>query len=225
MKMNQYGHAWSKSVHETKKLNLPTEQRFIFFHNPRNWELAEFKDGRRTIQLLLPSLNSLILEAGVNGVRSNGSGVDYSLAIANLQSSGCVVLLPEQHDYMVCYPVHGGKHYTTKFTIIEDIAGTIIKSFDTEGFNDFRRMLVVNGHIQPPHKHFIRLMLSKIESTITRCSGDLHNPASKARYEKALLYEKQVKQAKEQIIKHGKKAYEFRKQNEKNNQSISKEIS
>ena len=106
MKINHIGHAWSKTVQETKRLRLQPKQRFIFFHNPKNWEIAEFKDGKKSIFLLLPSLNSLILEAGINGVRAQGKSIDYSIAVANLQSSGCTVLLPENHDYLVRYPVH-----------------------------------------------------------------------------------------------------------------------
>lgn len=217
MKMNKYGHAWSNTIETNKRLRLEIKERFMYFHNPRNWELAEFKDGKKTYHLLLPVLNQMILEAGVNGVRSFGKSIDYNLAITNLQQDGCTVLDPSKIDYMVAYDVIGGKHYTDKFTIVEEIAGNVILSYNHEAFNDFRRKLIVDGIIDLPHDHFVRLILRRNNSLLNRLSGQLHNPSSKARYEKAELYSKQVKQASDLIKKQGVKAYEQRRQNTKDN--------
>lgn len=210
MKMNKYAHAWSNTIETNKRLRLEPKQRFMYFHNPRNWELAEFKDGRKSYHLLLPVLNQMILEAGVNGVRQFGKSIDYNLALTNLQQDGCTILDPAKIDYMVSYDVIGGKHYADKFTILEEIAGNVLLSYDHEGFNDFRRDLIVKGIIDLPHEHFIRLILRRNNSLLNRLSGQLHNPSSKARYEKAELYSKQVKQASESIKKHGIKAYELK---------------
>ena len=217
MKLNQYAHAWSDAVVQHKKLNLPRNQRFIFFHNPKNWEIAHFKNGRKETSLLLPSFNSLILEAGVNNVRANGNHIDYSYALAELQQQGCTVLLPEKFDYMVKYPVHNGYHYCTKFLQVEEVAGTVITTFDQSAFNEFKRNLMLQGVIELPHEHFTRLILHRNKNKINRLSNQLHNPSSKARYEEAIEFEKQVKQARDQIKKHGVKAYEQRRQNEKDN--------
>lgn len=224
MKMNQYAHAWSQSIQESKRLNLPKNQRFVFFHNPRNWEIANFKSGKKDTFLLLPKFNSLILEAGVNNVRANGSQIDYSYAVAELQKQGCTVIRPEDFDYMVKYPVHGGYHYCTKFLKVEEVAGTIITEFDHDSFNEFKRTLILNGVIQIPHEHFVRLLLHQNKTKINRLANQLHNPSSKARYEEALEFEKQVKQAKEELKKNGIKAYEQRRQSTKNNQSTSTAI-
>ena len=215
MKMNHYGHAWSNTVESNKVLRMPTRERFMYFHNPRNWELAEFKDGKKTFHLLIPKLNQLILEAGVNGVRAFGKQIDYNLAITELQQEGCVVLDPSRIDYMVSYDVLGGKHFTDRFTIIEEIAGNVILSYDYEGFNDFRRQLVASGIIDIPHEHFVKLMLKRNSSMMNRLSSKLHNPAAKARYDKAELFSKHVKQASDLIKKQGIKAYEQRRQNAK----------
>ena len=67
-------------------------------------------------------------------------------------------------------------------------------------------------------------MLHQNQNKINRLSSQLHNPASKARYEKAIEFEKQVKQARERLKKYGVKAYEQRRQNEKINQSTSTTI-
>tara|TARA_R100001163_G_C5051876_1_gene188624 strand:- start:118 stop:792 length:675 start_codon:yes stop_codon:yes gene_type:complete len=224
MKMNQYAHAWSQSVQQSKRLNLPRNQRFIFFHNPRNWEVSTMTIGKKQLSLFIPKLNNLILEAGINNVRSVGSQIDYSYALAELQKQGCTVLLPEQHDYMVKYPVHGGFHYCTKFLEVEEVAGTVITTFNKEAFDQFKIELIQKGVIEIPHDHFIRLMLHQNQNKINRLSGQLHNPASKARYEKAIEFEKQVKQARERLKKYGVKAYEQRRQNEKINQSTSTTI-
>ena len=218
MKLNQYAHAWSDAVQQQKRLNLPKNQRFIFFHNPRNWDIAKFKDGKKEVCLLLPSFNSLILEAGVNNVRANGNRIDYSYALAELTQQGCTILQPEKFDYMVKYPVHGGFHYCTKFLQVEEVAGTVITTFDDDAFNIFRRDLMAKGLIAVPHEHFIRLMLHQNKTKMNRLSSQLHNPASKARYEELEIYEKQVKQARDLIKKQGVKAYEQRRYNEKDNQ-------
>lgn len=221
MKMNKYGHAWSNTIETSKRLRLETKQRFIYFHNPRNWEIAEFKDGKKSYHLLLPSLNQLVLEAGINNVRAYGKNIDSSYAITTLQQQGCTVLDPSKIDYMVSYEVIGGKHYTDKFTIIEEIAGSVILSYDHESFNEFRRDLVLKGIIKPPHDHFVRLILRRNSTLLNRLSSKLHNPSAKARYDKAESFEKQVKQASELIKKQGVKAYEQRRQSKKDNQSTS----
>ena len=118
---------------------------------------------------------------------------------------------------MVKYPVHGGYHYCTKFLQVEEVAGTVITTFDQSAFNEFKRNLMLQGVIELPHEHFTRLILHRNKNKINRLSNQLHNPSSKARYEEAIEFEKQVKQARDQIKKHGVKAYEQRRQNEKDN--------
>ena len=221
MKMNKYGHAWSNTIETKKRLRLETKQRFMYFHNPKNWGLGEFKDGKKSYHLLLPSLNQMILESGINNVRSYGKNIDSSHAVAVLQQQGCTVLDPSKIDYMVSYDVIGGKHYTDKFTIIEEIAGTVIRSYDHDSFNKFRRELVLKGVIELPHEHFIRLILRRNNSLLNRLSSQLHNPSVKARYEKAESFGNQVKQASQLIKKQGVKAYEQRRQSKKDNQSTS----
>lgn len=210
MKLNNLAHAWSDKVQEQKRMNLPTKTRFIFFHNPKNWELVTIpQSGKKKDRvLLLPQLSQLILQAGINGVRSNGRGVDPTMAIANLQSQGCTVLPPERHDYLVVFPVVGGKRFDSKFMEYEQIGTTVIKTFNHEKYNEFRIDLMKKGHIEPPHEHFVKLMIHANKPKINKYAKLLHEPSGKQKYDEALKYENDLKEASKQVKEKGVLAYE-----------------
>lgn len=210
MKFKKYAHAWSEQVESTQRLNLAKKPRFILFHNPKNWELVTIKQsGKKKDKVyFLPKLNQLILSSGVNNVRQNGKTPDARIAIANLNADGCTVLAPEKHDYLVSYKVIGGKRYDTKFNEYEQIGSTIIQNFNHEAFNQFRKQLVLDGHIDLPHQHFIKLMILRNKPLINKYAKQQHEITGKMKYEEAIEFENSLKEVSKQVKEQGLKAYE-----------------
>ena len=198
MKLQPYQHAWTESVSQNKRLNLETQPRFILFHNPKNWELVKHKpEGRKKSQwLLLPQLNQLMCVSGVNNVDDVGGRIDTTFATASLQKEGFTVLFPEQHNYLVSYPVTSGRRFDFVFNEYEQIGNTVIQTFNHQKYNEWKRQLIVNGTIQPPHEHFIKLMIHKVRPLIDKYSEMLHSPVGKKKYEEACerveILEKQI---------------------------------
>jgi len=209
MKFNGFAHAWSDQVKQQTRLNLPREPRFILFHNPKNWTLEKIKTTgkKKDSYLLLPKLNQLILQNGVNMVRQAGRSSDPTLAIANLQREGMTILHPEKHEYLVSYPVVGGVRFESKFVEYEKIGGTLIKHFHQDQYNEWRRELILNGDISTPHQHFIKLMIIENKVLINKYSKLQHDPSGKTKYEKALFIEGKLKELSKQVKEKGIEAY------------------
>ena len=182
MSLKQLAQPWSSTVEKSNRLNIPANSRFIWMHHPKNWELVSFKDKKDedsktvTKHLFLPVFTPLRCVAGVNEVRPNGRRADDSVARAKFQNQGFTILDPEKYGYLVTYPAMRGVYHTDKFEILEAIGNTIVKDYDRDAMNDFRRELMQNKVLKLPHKHFIRLMLIDNRRSIDKYIKDQHIP-------------------------------------------------
>jgi hypothetical protein len=176
-------------------------------HNAKNWELVEMKVGGKKQPIFLPILAALRCTAGVNLVRSNGSGIDTRIAFADVQERGFTVIDPEKYDYLKMYPCTNGTRYEDAWTSFEVYGNEVIRGYDMQGFNDFRLMLMREQALKLPHEHFIKKMIVAQSKRITKYSASLHNPEHKALYDKASKQEKLLKQALQAIKKDGFEVY------------------
>ena len=162
---------WQQQQQQMQRIPLKRSASYFYAHHPENWELViktkKEKSKQIEIPLLLPLLSTIPEEAGVNGVRMNGKRPDSSIMQARMIKSGWNILDPNKYDYMRLYPASNGGHYfSNKFTKIENLAGRIIKTFNEELFNEFRKSLMIDQHVSLPHPAIIQLLLIDQNKTI-----------------------------------------------------------
>ena len=208
MKLNNLAHPWSAVQSEQRRLKIKKNSSFIYMHNPKNWELVHVQIDKKTKPVLLPLVSVLRLTAGVNLVRKNGNAVNSSVAIATAVEDGFTIIDPNKYDYIRVYPCLNGNRYEDAFTSFEQLGGSLIRSFDQNAYNDFRCQLMRDGTLNPPHEHFIKLMIQENQKLIDKYSQLQHNPNHEALYHKAVQKDKDLKQAKQALEKHGAKVYE-----------------
>ena len=190
MSYSDLGQPWQVGATTAHKI-LPTSRNpsCMYFHHPKNWSLYIFKKTKKTkkgeetieIPLFLPDLTQLIEDPGCNGVQGTINRPDSSIIRTKLKDEGCTVLHPSEYDYMRIYPARGGKCHTTKFVKLENLAGTLIQTPDMEERANWRRELVANGTIKPPHPHIIKKILIHNRESILREAQQPHIPAAVAR--------------------------------------------
>lgn len=213
MKFNNLAHPWSSVQTSQQKLPLKSNSSFIYAHNPKNWELVEIEIEKKSKMVLLPELSVLRLTAGVNLVRMNGKSINSNVAIANLESNGFTVINPNKYDYIRVYPCKNGNRYEDAFTTFENLGGSIITEYDKKGFNEFRCNLMREGVIGLPHEHFIKIMINQNQKLIDKYAQLQHNPNHEALYKKSIQKDKDLKQVKQLLKKHGVAVYEANERN------------
>jgi len=200
---------WTQNKATRKVLPLKRNSRFFFIHNPKNWELYRFKRGKKTVNCLLPSFSSLRVTAGTNGIRENGAAPDSAVTRTRYNDQGVKVLNPVEHDYLRVYECHKGSYYTDKWTKIEIIGNTPIFSYDHEGFAEFRRNLVLDGHIKLPHEAFMKLMLINTQRLIDKYALDQHIPERAIKLKARQEDFKAIKDFQALLKDQGVKCYDF----------------
>lgn len=207
---------WQAQQQKSRKIPLKRSASYFYAHHPENWEVVIYtkksksKDSEETINvpILLPVLSSIIEEAGVNGVRMNGSMIDSSVLQTRMKKSGWEMLDPEAYDYMRVYPaINGGYFYSNKFTKIENLAGRIIKTFNNEEYNQFRLKLMKDKHLSLPHSAIIQLMLIDQNRIILGLEQKQHTPEGANRLKQAYADHKNIEDAAARIKKLKEKAY------------------
>jgi len=200
---------WSENKATRQVLPLKRNSRFFFIHNPKNWELYRFERGKKIIKCLLPSFSSLRVTAGTNGIRENGAAPDSAVTRTRYNDQGVKVLNPNDHDYLRVYECRKGAYYTDKWTKIEIIGNTPVFTYDHAGFAEFRRELVLNGHIKPPHPAFMKLMLINTQRIIDKYSLDQHIPERAIKLKAKQEDYKAIKDFQSLLAKEGVNCYEF----------------
>ena len=209
---------WVERTQTETRLPKRANSRFVFAHNPENWELKmypatietdEGKRKRQSIPVLLPVLTSLPETPGVNATRAVGKRLDSSTMRARMQDIGWTLLDASKHDYMRVYPANRGNYHTTKYIRFEQIGRRIIEHFDHEKFDDWRLSLVRDGHINPPHPQIASLMLISMNRAMSRLERDQHIPEVASRLKSKQEKYKNTKKAIDRLEKYGAKAYEL----------------
>ena len=203
---------WQQQQQQMQRIPLKRSASYFYAHHPENWELViktkKEKSKQIEIPLLLPLLSTIPEEAGVNGVRMNGKRPDSSIMQARMIKSGWNILDPNKYDYMRLYPASNGGHYfSNKFTKIENLAGRIIKTFNEELFNEFRKSLMIDQHVSLPHPAIIQLLLIDQNKTISKYEQSQHTPEGAARLKAAYKKYDDIEKASQRITTKREKAY------------------
>lgn len=204
---NSVNHAWATIADEPQRLRIKANSSFMYMHSPQNWSLEHIKIDKKMHPVLLPELNSIRLTAGVNLVRAAGKGVNASRAVADAEDQGFTVIDNRKYDYIRVYPCINGRYHSDKFTSFEQIGNHLLQNFDHDAFNMFRCELMREGAIAPPHKHFIKILILDNQKLIDKYAQLQHNPNHEALYKKAIQKDKDLKQAKADLEKHGVEVY------------------
>lgn len=207
MKLNNLSHPWSSVKAEQTRLKIKSNSNFVFMHNPKNWELCYISSGKKSKPVFLPLLSTLRFTPGVNLVRANGKSVSTGVAIAKAQDNGFTIIDPNRFDYIRVYPALGGNRYEDSFTEFEQLGGSLIRTFNHDRFNDFRNSLMREGYLNPPHEHFIKLMIQENAKVLNKYAQLQHNPNHEALYKKALQKDIDLKQALADLKKIGVEVY------------------
>lgn len=192
----------------SKRINKRANSLWMYMHHPKNWSFAVLKEGKKEKAIFLPQLTKFICKAGVNGVGGTQDAPDTRIARVQFQDQGFQILDPEKYNYLSVYPAIGGDFICTKWTKLENLGGKILTSQDREGFLEWKKSLVADGTIQPPHDQILELLIRKQQDLITMHDSKPHIPqavgASKTAQKKLELMIK----AKEAIKKEGVGYYE-----------------
>ena len=110
---------------------------------------------------------------------------------------------------MRIYPTtRGGSYHSNKWTLLEDLGGDVVKTFDKIAHAMWRRDLVRKGIIKPPHHTVLQKMIYDLERSIQRKIPNQHLPQVKEDIEHIETIKDVMLQTKEQIAQLGVKAYE-----------------
>ena len=152
---------------------------FYLMHNPEGWEPVQRDDGGWE---WLPVLKKLLIKPGVNGVRSTRSGSDDSQARIGFQDRGWTILNRDL-GYITRYPCRKGYTYYLTWDKPIKAGRRVVIRHDEEGYNDFRRSLVIEGLIPKPVPEILTAILQSHQKVIDRNAKDIHIPAVKAKIE------------------------------------------
>lgn len=178
-------------------------------HHPKNWDFVYFGSDKNRKGYLLPSLSVLQLDAGINNVREMGKGnADPNLAIVKMKDNGFTILDPTKEDYLRVYPAIKGKHHADKWTTFEVIGDTVIKEFDYDKFDLWRKSLMSEGKIKLPHRHFIGLLLKDYRRQIDKYIKGQHIPQNEHKLKIISKEESDIKTFMKKLIKEGAAYYE-----------------
>ena len=185
MDYTNFSQPWEEKTQTQTRIPKQANSRFIYAHNPENWELKVFdtyttntegKKKKEKIPLLLPILSSIPETPGVNGTRAIGGRIDSSIMRTNLQDKGWTLLDPVKHDYMRVYPAHKGNYYTSKWVRLEKVGRRVIEHFDQDGYDQWRLFLMREGVLNPPHPQIASLQLIGMNRAMSRLERDQHIP-------------------------------------------------
>jgi len=190
MNYNNLSQPYFETYESKEKLPVRKNKPFIYKHHPKNYSLhyfeieieEEVKKGKtelvkKQIPMMLPELTPQKQNAGVNGMDSIGRGrVDMSLFITKEQNKGWSFLNPNTHDYLRIYPCLNGKFYTTKWNTLENLGGLLVENFNHEEFANWRRQLVLDGHIKPVHPHIVKLRIIELKRLAEKKYNSQHIP-------------------------------------------------
>jgi hypothetical protein len=212
---DSFSQPWEEKQSAETRIPKKKNPRFFFAHHPENWELVMFektlsgeeKRKRITIPLLLPVLSSVQEEPGVNGTRAVGGRLDSSIMRTSLRDRDWTIIDPKKHDYLRVYPAHKGNYHTSRWIRLEKIGRRIIEHFDQKGFDDWRRSLIAEGHLNPPHPQIAELRLISMNRSMSRLERDQHIPEVATRLKGKQEEFKQTKKAIALAAKHGRDAY------------------
>lgn len=193
MNYNNLSTPYFESYESKEKLPVRKNKPFIYKHHPKNYTLhyfeieeeVEVKKGtapkkeivKTQIPMMLPELTPQKQNAGVNGMDSAGRGrVDMTLFITKEQNKGWSFLNPNTHDYLRIYPCLNGKFYTTKWNTLENLGGLLVENFNHEDYAEWRRKLVLDGHIRPVHPHIVKLRIVELKRLAEKKYNSQHIP-------------------------------------------------
>lgn len=194
----------------TKRIPKQANSSWRYIHHPTAWSLEYVQDGKKKDKkpIWLPKLKRLVFKPGVNGVSGTEDNPDTRLARLQITDSGCTIIDPEQYDYLRVYPAIGGDLTLNKWMKVENLGGRVFMTGDDEGFAEFRRELVANGAIQPPHEQVLAGIQMKQQEIITMHSSKPHVPQAMKDQTSAEQKLADMKKATEAVQNKGLKYYE-----------------
>lgn len=214
MNYNQLAQPFTKA--QAPKAKLPTvgNPSWMYIHHPKNWDLIMIptknpkKGDPKHKAYWLPNLNQLIEEPGCNNVTGTKDNPDSRLARTTLIDDGYTILSPLNYDYMRVYPAHKGKYHTTKFVNIEVLGGEMITTTDRNAFNEWKKSLVADGHIAPPHPQILKRVMHKQQELIVMHGSKPHIPHAVEMHKVAEQKLQSMREAAKAVAEQGREYYE-----------------
>ncbi len=218
MDYSNFSQPWEETTTTTTRIPVRANARFFFAHNPENWELkiyrTQVEEGKKKksveIPMLLPVLSSIPETPGVNGTRAVGSRIDSSHMRTILRDQGWSIIDASEHDYLRVYPAHKGNYYTSKWIRLEKIGKRMIEHFDQDGYDEWRRNLMISGVINTPHPQIAQLRLISMNRAMSRLEREQHIPEINSRLKIKQEEHKNTKLAIARVEKLGRLSYELR---------------
>lgn len=167
----------------------PNAQWVYKVHTANGWELVRVDDDAYE---WLPRLQQLHFKPGCNGVKTvrqaNGQKmIEASTALADDRQRGFVHLM--QHgQYRHSYPtVNGGQYYCAKWATPVVKGRKVRFRVDRQAQIDYRRSLLETGRVTVPDREWLEDMIEAQRRACVRLEGMLDRPATRAKYNAAVL--------------------------------------
>ena len=171
---------WGTSKQATidNRINIHPNAPFYLMHHPLGWE---FTHGEWS-----PTFSELREESGINGVQQTPNGPDSTIARVHYLDQGYIVLDYKSLGYLTRQPTkYGGHFYSLIYATCKQLAGNVFWQLDHDAYNEFRRSLVIDGHIDPPDPDVLNMLIDRYKRRLERLYRNQHIPEIKIKLERA----------------------------------------
>lgn len=211
MSYNDIAQPWQPNKRSAqKRIPKKANSSWLYMHHPTQWSLEYVADGKKKEKkpIFLPVFSRLIFKPGVNGCSGTEEAPDTRLARLQAIDRGNTLIDPEQHDYLRIYPALGGELTLNKWQKIENLGGKIFFTGDDEGFREWRKSLVSDGTIKPPHEQILLGIIRKQQEIIIMHQSKPHIPSAVKEETAAQKKMADMETARNAVMKEGVKYYE-----------------
>jgi hypothetical protein len=109
---------------------------------------------------------------------------------------------------MRIYPAHQGNYHTTKFVRVEVLGGEMVTTTDRDGFNEWKKRLIADGHIKTPHPQILKRIMHRQQELIVMHASKPHIPHAIEMHKAAQTKLEYMQLALDGVIKKGADYYE-----------------
>lgn len=218
MNNNMNAQKWTP-IQNHQQQYLPAKPNHPFYYkcHPSNWLFqyfdVEVEKGKKTEVVkkgfFVPHVRMERIVPGANGIHQIDKELgNPSSRIGTLQSQGWTYLDPRKYDYMVVYPVRGGRYHVPKWLQPKAIAGRLITKMDNIAKLKWNVSLLVNGDLPFPETHFWELMIIDYQKRPERFLRDQHIPEVKKKIDADYQIISDMKKALKDFEERGLEVYQ-----------------
>lgn len=160
----------------------PTQNLFVYLDVPDEKNAGKGVQKTKKKGFFVPHLRMERIASGVNGVKQiKGEIGDPAPRMIQLQKMGCIILRPEDHDYIRRYRTQKGPYFhTLRFQTLRFKANKVIREMDKEGYQKWAISLMVEKKLSEFEPAFLEALIAKKERIPEKYIKTQHLPEVKS---------------------------------------------